>query len=44
MMKRRTLFLLALSMTVGLLAACGSKTDESGAADTDVDLEALYNG
>ena len=44
MMKRMILFLLALSMTVGLLAACGGKTDESGAAGTDVDLEALYNG
>lgn len=44
MMKRMTLFLLALTLTVGLLAACGGKTGDTGAAGTDVDLEALYNG
>ncbi len=41
MMKRTILFLLALSMTVGLLAACGGKADGAGTAD--VDLEALYS-
>jgi rhodanese-related sulfurtransferase len=39
-----TLFLLALTLTAGLLTACGGKTDDTGAAGTDVDLEALYNG
>ena len=42
-MKKMTLFLLALTMTVGLLSACGGKTGDAGTETTDVDLEALYN-
>lgn len=45
MMKRMTLLLLALAMTVGLLTACGgSDTGDTGTESSDVDLEALYNG
>ena len=43
-MKRMLLLLLALTMTVGLLAACGSSGDtDVGTESNSVDLTALYN-
>ena len=44
MMKRTLLLLLALAMTMGLLAACGGTAGDTGADSADVDLEALYTG